>query len=156
MIGGWEPVTELPLWALYVVTFGTPLSALAGVLVAQWLTRRTAREADVRSRREELMRNLRWAAELAVEQDTWRSRIGVGQLVALSESDLLDPGGQTFVDAALMTVVTRAEDKIDASDASGATTQVIEVDPVGPRPSSDTEQRRMGATEKVDGGDGHD
>lgn len=38
-------MTQLPIWAVYVVAFGTPLCALAGVLISQWLARRPALEA---------------------------------------------------------------------------------------------------------------
>jgi hypothetical protein len=87
-------MTQLPLWAVYVIAFGTPLSAFLGVLISQWLLRRTAKETDTRSKREELMRNLRWAAELAASEEERKSELGVAQLTALGESDLLDAGDQ--------------------------------------------------------------
>ena len=52
------------------------------------------------------MRTLRWAAELAIDnQNEARARLGVDQLLALDDSDLLDQDGQAFVDAALDTVL---------------------------------------------------
>jgi hypothetical protein len=37
-----------------VVSFGTPVAAFLGVLLAQWITRKGATELETRSRREEL------------------------------------------------------------------------------------------------------
>ena len=52
------------------------------------------------------MRTLRWAAELAIDsQNEARARLGVDQLLALADSNLLDWDGQAFVDAALDTVL---------------------------------------------------
>jgi len=119
-------VTELPLWAVYTVAFGTPLSALLGVLVSQWLSRRTAKETGTRSTREELMRNLRWAAELAASEDERKSELGVAQLVALGESDLLDVGDQGFIDAALATVIREPAEEIEEIEAAGEDAEVVE------------------------------
>ena len=41
--------TELPTWAVYAISFGTPGTALAGVLLGQLLTRRDAQELEMRS-----------------------------------------------------------------------------------------------------------
>lgn len=104
----------------------TPLSALLGVLINQWLTRRTAKEIDARSKREELMRNLRWAAELASATEERKSELGVAQLVALGESDLLDAAGQGFIDAALASVIREPTDEIEEIEASGESAEVVE------------------------------
>ncbi len=119
-------MTELPRWAVYVVAFGTPLSALLGVLISQWLTRRTARETDTRSKREELMRNLRWAAELAASEEERKSELGVAQLTAHGESDLLEAGNQVFVDAALGSVIREPAEEIDEIEAAGEAAEVVE------------------------------
>ena len=47
------------------------------------------------------MRNLRWAAELAVQEDQRRADLGVSQLAALLQSELLDEREKVFVEAAL-------------------------------------------------------
>lgn len=52
----------MPLWAVFVVAFGSPILASLGVLMAQFVGRWSAKELETRSRREETMRNLRWAA----------------------------------------------------------------------------------------------
>ena len=83
-------MTTLPTWAVFAVSFGTPVFTFMGVLLAQFFTRKGARELEQRSRREETMRNLRWAAELAVREDDRMADLGVAQLEALLDSDLLD------------------------------------------------------------------
>lgn len=108
-------MVSLPLWAVFAVSFGSPLLAFVGVLVSQWIGRKGAAELETRSRREETMRNLRWAAELAVSEDAARADLGVSQLIALGDSELLDDDQQLFVDAALDAVVDSAADEIDAA-----------------------------------------
>ena len=56
----------VPTWLVIVVAVATPLLAFAGVLVANVVTRIGDTELEARSRREETMRTLKWAAELAV------------------------------------------------------------------------------------------
>jgi hypothetical protein len=90
---------------VYVGSIGTPISAFLGVLAGNFFTRRGAKELETRSRREEVLRNLRWASELAVDADERKAALGVAQLNALADSDLLDESQQLFVDAALETVI---------------------------------------------------
>ena len=98
-------MTNLPTWAVYVLSFGSPALAFSGVMIGQRITRQSATELETRSKREEVMRSLRWAAELAVSADETQARLGVAQLRALGESDLLDEHQQLFIDAALDAVV---------------------------------------------------
>jgi hypothetical protein len=105
-------VTTVPTWAAISVSIGTPVLTFLGVLLAQFLTRKSATELEVRSKREETMRNLRWAAELAVSGDPTQAKLGVSQLVALGDSDLLDDAQQLFIDAALSAVVEDPADEI--------------------------------------------
>ena len=88
-----------------MLSFGSPAIAFVGVLIGQAISRRGARELEARSKREEVMRILRWAAELAVSDDQAHARLGVAQLGALLESDLLDEEEKDFVQAALTAVV---------------------------------------------------
>lgn len=119
--------TELPTWAVYAISFGTPASAFVGGLIGHLVTRRGAKELERRSRREEVMRNLRWAAELAVHEDDRTARLGVSQLDALAESDLLDETQQAFLDAALESVVrTPREELAELADA-GEDAEVVEL-----------------------------
>jgi hypothetical protein len=98
-------VTNLPTWAVYLLSFGSPVLAFVGVLVGQRINLRAATQLEARSKREEVMRDLRWAAELAVSDDEGHARLGVAELRALGESDLLDDSEQLFIDAALNAVV---------------------------------------------------
>jgi hypothetical protein len=86
---------------VYAIGFATPVLAFAGVLIGQLVTRRGADELEARSEREELMRMLRWASELAISNDEPRARLGVTQLRALLYSSLLTVDEISFVRAAL-------------------------------------------------------
>jgi len=120
-----DAVAELPTWAIFVVAFGTPLLAFAGALFGHLITRRAARELEMRARREQLMRTLQWAAELAISDDEARAALGLGELRALADSFLNDPEVQAFVDAALEAVVepvaNAVEDHPDAEIAPAET-----------------------------------
>lgn len=106
-------VTTLPTWSVWVLSFGSPALAFVGVIVGQAVTRRGAREAEIRSKREEVMRILRWAAELAVSDDRAHSRLGVAELGALLQSELLDEEEKDFVQAALTAVVRVPVEQIE-------------------------------------------
>lgn len=116
----------MPLWAVYAVSFGTPIAAFLGVLIGTLVTRKADTELEVRSRREEVMRTLRWAAELAISRDPGRARLGLSQLEALGDSDLLDDSQQLFIDAALAAVTRAPQEELRAL---GPGVEVIEVDP---------------------------
>lgn len=98
-------MTSLPTWAVWTLAFGTPVLAFLGVMIGQVITRRGDTELEIRSKREEVMRILRWAAELAVSDDEAHARLGVSQLGALLSSELLDEEEKDFVQAALEAVV---------------------------------------------------
>lgn len=119
-------MTTLPTWAVYAVSFGTPVAAFLGVLVAQWITRKGARELETRSRREETMRNLRWAAELAVSKDDGMADLGVNQLAALLESDLLEDAEKIFVEAALDAVYEDPEAELEELGEDAEAIQYVE------------------------------
>jgi hypothetical protein len=106
-------VTSLPTWAVWVLSFGSPALAFAGVVIGQAFARRGATELEFRSKREEVMRILRWAAELAVSDDQAHSRLGVAELGALLLSELLDEEEKDFVQAALTAVVRVPVEQIE-------------------------------------------
>ncbi len=106
-------MTSLPTWAVWVLAFGSPVLAFVGVILGQAVTRRGARELEFRSKREEVMRILRWAAELAVSDDRAHSRLGVAELGALLLSELLDEEEKDFVQAALTAVVRVPVEQIE-------------------------------------------
>jgi len=97
----------------YLAGIGTPVGAFVGGIVGQLVTRKGARELEHRSRREQVMQALRWAAELAASTDEARARLGIRQLRALADSNLSDPDVQVFVDAALEAVVDELADEVD-------------------------------------------
>ena len=106
-------MTTLPTWAVWVISIGTPVLAFIGVVLGQVVTRRGERELEFRSKREEVMRILRWAAELAVSDDQAHSRLGVAELGALLHSELLDEEEKDFVQAALTAVVRVPVEQIE-------------------------------------------
>jgi hypothetical protein len=93
----------------------------------------------MRSRREETHRVLRWAAELAVSDNEGQAKLGVSQLNALGDSDLLDDAQQLFVDAALQAVVDEPADEIDEA---GNDAEIIRLPGPGapPVPSDENEE----------------
>lgn len=85
-----------------VGAIGTALLAFFGALVGHFLTRKGAQELDTWRRREETMRMLRWAAELAVSGDDASVGLGVITLRELQGTpDLLQPLDEGLVRAAL-------------------------------------------------------
>jgi hypothetical protein len=118
-------VTTLPTWALYLLSFGTPIFAFVGVAVGQIFLRKGANELDVWRRREETMRMLRWASDEAASKDGTKSRMGVAALGALSTSELLQEPDQNLVDAVLDSIIEAPLDEIE--EAAGDV-DVVEVD----------------------------
>lgn len=118
------PDASLPLWAVYAVSFGVPAMAFAGGMAGVFVTRKGATELEKRSRREETMRNLRWAAELAVDADERKAQLGLAQLDALGGSDMLSEAEQLFVDAALASVV---REPLEELQEAGPAAQVYRV-----------------------------
>ncbi len=128
-VGGWlgtvGAVTTLPLWAVYLVSFGTPVGAFVGVVLGHFLLRKGANELDVWRRREETMRLLRWASELAASPEPARASMGVAALEALGTSELLQKPDQALVDAVLDSLLEQPVEQI--TQARGGV-QVVEVD----------------------------
>lgn len=145
--------TVIPAGLTIWLAVGTPILTFGGVLLANWLSRRTAKETETRSRREETMRNLRWAAELALDDaKPKRALLGLMQLVALETAEMLDEEQKVFVTAALEAVVAEPESTIDelaeegqefivevSGSASGQTHWVGTAEGVTPGVDSDNE-----------------
>jgi hypothetical protein len=132
-------MTTLPTWAIYAVSFGSPALAFLGVLAAQYVPRKGAKELEFRSKREEVMRNLRWASELAVSDDEGKAKLGVAQLAALAQSDMLDEQHQLFIDAALVAVIREPVEEVEQIAQTGdaqavAVVTVSASGQVSPRP----------------------
>lgn len=90
-------------------TLLTPMLAFAGALLGVALSLRSARDLERRSVREETMRNVRWASELAVAPER-RAELGVAQLRALDSSAKLETFEQAMINAALTTMEPGAEE----------------------------------------------
>ncbi len=118
-------VTQLATWAVYVGSIGSPVAAFLAVLFGNWVTRRGQRETETRSRREQVMTTLQWAAELAISNDAAKAALGVAQLNTLAQSNLSDDDVQKFVDSALDSVVDDVADEIDESESEGEAVAVI-------------------------------
>ena len=85
----------------------TPMLAFGGALLGHWLNRRSAVELNRWRKREETMRMLRWAAELATDEQAARSDIGIVALGALLESPLLDPADDSLVETVAVFATSR-------------------------------------------------
>jgi GNAT superfamily N-acetyltransferase len=96
-----------------VSLIATPLMALLGVLVGQRVARASAVELDRWRTREETMRLLRWATELAVEADARRRGVGLEFLGALARAPLLDVEDEALVSAVYDSVARRTIDDDD-------------------------------------------
>ncbi len=124
-------VTELPVWAVYAVSLGTPIAAFLGVLIGTVVTRKGDTELEARSKREEVMRTLRWAAEKAVSEDAGEARLGLLQLEALGDSALLDEDGQVFLEAALTAVVKPRVEEYLELEGSVEIVELVDADAAG-------------------------
>lgn len=135
-------VTSLPSWAALTLALGLPALTAATSFLGQYFGRRATGELEARSRREEVMRNLRWAAELAVSNETAKSRLGVQELHALRKSELLTDVEQEFIDAALEVTIEIPHQAIERS--RGGAEVIIEADANAagetPVPSEEGEQ----------------
>jgi hypothetical protein len=118
-------VTTLPTWAVYLVSFGTPIAAFTGVVVGHIMLRKGANELDVWRRREETMRMLRWASEQAASPDIATSRMGVAALEALTTSELLQEPDQNLVDAVIDSLI---EEPVEEIEEAGGEVDVVEID----------------------------
>jgi hypothetical protein len=136
-------VSSLPTWVVYSIGFGTPLLAFAGGLVGQLVTRRGAGELETRSKREELMRMLRWASELAVSDAEPKARLGVAQLQALLDSSLLTVDEISFVRAALAASIRNPVELMEQLGGEAWATLVPDPAlPAGPAVPSEVETER--------------
>ena len=107
---------QVPLWLAVAVAAGTPVLAFIGALLGPLFTREASHELDIRWRREETMRILRWSAELAVDADVGRAAVGVAALEALEQSPLLQQEDQALITAVLEAVVQPLLDTYDDGD----------------------------------------
>ncbi|MGB3763716.1 MAG: hypothetical protein WA966_10870 [Ornithinimicrobium sp.] len=114
-----------------LVLIATPVLAFAGALVGHVLSRRGALELDRWRKREETMRMLRWATELATDRDTDRAEAGLTVLSALLDSPLLDRADVELVATIAASIALRADP--DGDDGTGTGNE--DADPDGDGPS---------------------
>lgn len=106
-------MTQLPDWVAWTVAIGSPVLTFAGVAWAARLNRRGLKRSAELAEREETLKLLRWAAELAGSGDVEKVRLGVAELDALSRSERLGANGSIFVSAALEVAVRDAVEAIE-------------------------------------------
>jgi hypothetical protein len=111
---------------VYLVAFATPVLAFVGGVFGQLVSRRGAVELERRSRREEVMRVLRWAAELAVSPDEAKVQLGVAQLRSLLGSKIIGEDEKDFVASALGDRIGPLRDQIRQMEQRGEEVRVIE------------------------------
>jgi hypothetical protein len=121
-------VTELPIWGIWLAALLVPAAGVVGGIVGSLLTRKGAKEADNRGRREELMRQLRWASELTVSEDPRKAQLGVDQLIALASSALLSEDDKIFIDATLASAIHGPQAEIEAAEHDGQDIRVVQLD----------------------------
>lgn len=90
-----------------ITLIATPLLAFAGAGVGHWIRWRSVTDLDRWRKREESMRMVRWAVEIAGDADQSHAHAGIVVLRALMSSDLLDSRDVALVDA--VTAVVRPE-----------------------------------------------
>jgi hypothetical protein len=88
-------------WAALALASVSTVLGAAITLLGQRVGNRAATELEARSKREEVMRTLRWAAELAVSNDARESLLGIQELEALRKWERLNAVDEGFIDAAL-------------------------------------------------------
>ncbi|HEY2575605.1 MAG TPA: hypothetical protein VGI74_04795 [Streptosporangiaceae bacterium] len=115
-------MTSLPDWAIWGVALGSPLLNAVVTAVGQRVSRRGDRELETRSRREEVMRTLRWAAELAVSDEVHKARLGNQELKALLRSNMLNSADRDFIFAALDASL---EEPVQAIELAGDDVEVV-------------------------------
>ena len=94
---------------------GSAVLILLGTLLGVVLTRRGAVELERWRRREETMRLLRWAAELAINEKQGRRDLGGASLEALIDSPLVDRRDKRLV-GQVATAAWRVDSVSDKED----------------------------------------
>jgi len=90
-----------------------PVLAFAGSWLGVRTNRRASIELDRWRRREETMRLMRWAAELAVDDTDRRAGVGLAALDALRESELLQDEDLDLVQAVAQSLLVETVAQYD-------------------------------------------
>jgi hypothetical protein len=115
------------------VAAAAPVMAFAGSWLGVRGSRRASAELDRWRRREETMRLMRWAAELAVDGDDRRASVGIAALDALQGSELLQDEDLDLVEAVAQSLLEETVAEYDQDAETGEDDEVAYVD--GERPS---------------------
>lgn len=83
--------------ASIITPIAAAVLAFVGAFIGQWWTHRSALELEHWRRREETMRMLRWATELAADEHPLRAKAGLLTLTSLTESELLQAEDEAMV-----------------------------------------------------------
>ncbi|MCU1656483.1 MAG: hypothetical protein JWO57_1139 [Pseudonocardiales bacterium] len=119
--------TTLPTWAVWAISFGSPIAAVTGATFGPLLLRRGAMELEARSRRELLVKQMTWAAELAVDPDPRKAKLGVSHLADLADSELSDADTARFVRTTMATVIA---DVREQAEQAGDDLRIVRLDDV--------------------------
>jgi hypothetical protein len=111
-------VTELPTWAIWLAVFLVPVLPVVGGLFGNRLGRKTAQ-------REELMRQMRWAADHAISKDPRQAQLGTDQLIAILASDLLTEDTEILIDTALQSLIAGPKAEIEEAEKAGEEITVV-------------------------------
>lgn len=144
-------MTSLPTWAVYLLAFGSPVLAFAGVLIGQLITRRGAVELERRSKREEVMRILRWAAELGVSPEEAKARLGRAQLETLLDADILDEEERDFVQTALEATLARPVEQIEQAGEDARAIMITDADAAAATEASEVSSVEEAGAEAKEG-----
>jgi hypothetical protein len=113
-------------------------------------------DLESRSRREEVMRNVRWASELAISEDKATRELGIEQLKVLRDSPLSDSDVKRLIFAALKVVVMERIEKPAGADV-GVKVQItadgVVAEPSSALPSNRDPTTDAGGDRKAEGGD---
>lgn len=86
----------------FIIGLLAGLLAFIGSLLGHWIARKRDVELDTWRRREESMRMLRWAVELAIDEGSpARQRAGIDVLDALYDSPLLQDDDVALVESVM-------------------------------------------------------
>ena len=113
-------MTELPTWAVYFVAIGTPLFALAGVLISAAVTYRWHRKDGFRQ-------HLRWACDLATSDSERQRQLGVSQLRALMKSDMCRKADKELIVAAISELTESAAIQLEAPESGTLKAILVDV-----------------------------
>ncbi|GAB3624762.1 hypothetical protein GCM10027418_28470 [Mariniluteicoccus endophyticus] len=107
-----QPAMVLPLSTALVVG----LLALLGVLVTQGVLIYSSVQSRRAEQRAELLRNIRWAAELAGDQEERKADLGLAALKSIQSENKLTTPDAEMIDAIVFSLVDEEIDEFSGDD----------------------------------------